>query len=111
MILNKNGTPKYVIGSKKSNSTLKAMTKDELIDLLGIAQHNYECVNETEFNIKQYAKKLDRALDKACELLSHFEACYPIYDFDESLSISCQESCTNDAKKCWREYLMKGDKE
>ena len=111
MELNKNGTSKYVIVTKKSYSTLKAMAKDELIELLGIAQHNYECVNETLCNINKHAVKLDNALDKACELLSHFEACYPIYDFDESLSISCQESCTNDAKKCWREYLLKGDNE
>jgi len=29
MVLNKNGMPESVIGSKKSYSTLKAMTKDE----------------------------------------------------------------------------------
>lgn len=52
MELNDNGMPKCVIGTKYSHSTLKSMTKDELIELLGIAQHNYECVNESEFNIK-----------------------------------------------------------
>lgn len=69
MELNDNGMPKCVIGTKYSHSTLKSMTKDELIELLGIAQHNYECVNESEFNIKQYAEKLDKALDEACEKL------------------------------------------
>ena len=46
MILNKNNVPMYVIGTKYSDSTLKSMTKDALIELLKIAQHNYECENE-----------------------------------------------------------------
>ena len=108
MRLNKNGMPESVIGSKKSYSTLKAMTKDELIELLGIAQHNYDCVNESEFNIKQYAEKLDEALDVVCELLSEF-GCSPIHMCGKD--ISCKESCTNNPKKCWRDYLMKGEKE
>ena len=107
MVLNKNGMPESVIGSKKSYSTLKAMTKDELIELLKIAQHNYDYVNESLFNITQYAEKLDRALDKACELISELDGC-PFWTLDED--ISCQESCTDDVKKCWRDYLMKGDK-
>ena len=109
MELNKNGMSKYVIGTKKSYSTLKSMTKDELIELLGIAQHNYECVNESEFIMKRYAEKLDRALDKACEQISDLGGCYPIYERNKRITISCQESCTNNPKKCWREFLMKGD--
>ena len=107
MVLNKNGMPEFVIGSKKSYSTLKAMTKDELIELLKIAQHNYECVNESLFNITQHAEKLDKALDKVCELIKYYsKGCqYSKFDYDRN----CQESCTNDAKKCWKEYLMKGD--
>ena len=106
MELNKNGRSKYVIGTKYSYSTLKSMTKDELIDLLGIAQHNYECVNESEFNIKQYAEKLDKALDEACKMISDLYDCYPLYKIDKD--INCRESCTNDSKKCWRKHLMKG---
>lgn len=106
--LNKNGESSSVIGTIYSYSTLKSMTKDELIELLGIAQHNYECVNETLFNINKHAVKLDNALDKACEWIDKFGCC-PYFVFDKD--ISCQESCTNDAKKCWREYLMKGAKE
>ena len=52
------------------------MTKDELIELLGIAQHNYECVNESLFNITQYAKKLDKALDEAYEKIGEPEKCW-----------------------------------
>ena len=52
MILNKNNTPMYIIGTKYSDSTLKSMTKDALIELLKIAQHNYECTNECLYNIR-----------------------------------------------------------
>ena len=116
MVLNKNGMPESVIGTKKSYSTLKSMTKDELIELLKIAQHNYECVNESEFNIKQYAKKLDKALDEACDLLEKSKAGTTC---DEENRKNCMENhCFNTCiyarkmnKEEWREYLMKGDKE
>ena len=111
MILNKSCEPYYVLGKKFSNSTLKSMTKDKLIECLDIAQHNYEWVNERLFNATQYAEKLDEALDKACELISELGGCYPIYERNKRITISCQESCTNNPKKCWREYLLKGDKE
>ena len=104
--LNKNGEPSSVIGTKFSCNALKSKTKNELIGYLNIAQYNYEKVNESLFNLRQYAEKLDRALDKACEQISELSGC-PIWILDKD--ISCQESCTNDAKKCWREYLMKGD--
>ena len=109
MVLNKNGMPESVIGKKYSYNTLKSMKKDELIELLKIAQHNYECVNERLFNATQYAEKLDEALDKACELISDYSGSCPFDMFDKD--IDCQESCTNNAKKCWKEYLLKGDEE
>ena len=109
MILNKSGEPYYVLGKKFSNSTLKSMTKDKLIECLDVAQHNYEWVNERLFNATQYAEKLDEALDKACELLSDYSGSCLFDMFDKD--ISCQESCTNDAKKCWREYVTNGDKD
>lgn len=110
MILNKSGEPYYVLGKKFSDSTLKSMSKYKLIECLDIAQHNYEWVNERLFNATQYAEKLDEALDKACELISELGGCYPIYERNKRITISCQESCTNNPKKCWREYLLKGDK-
>ena len=109
--LNKNGESSSVIGTIYSYSTLKSMTKDELIDLLGIAQHNYECSQNGIYNITKYAEKLGKALDRACELISELGGCYPIYERNKRITISCQESCTNNPKKCWREYLLKGDKE
>lgn len=107
MILNKSGEPYYVLGKKFSNSTLKSMTKDKLIECLDVAQHNYEWVNERLFNATQYAEKLDEALDKACELIKHYSIGCPYSKFDYDRN--CQESCINNPKKCWREYLMKGD--
>ena len=68
--LNKNQEPKYVTSKQYSYSALMRMTKDELIDLLKIAQHNYEGVNERLFNSSTYLEKLDKALDKACELIA-----------------------------------------
>lgn len=69
MILNKNNMPAYVTNTKYSDSTLKSMTKDELVELLGIAQHNYEVAQSRIFNVTKYAEKLDKALDKASEIL------------------------------------------
>ena len=76
MVLNKNGMPESVIGTKKSYNTLKSMTKDALIELLKIAQHNYECVNESFYNLRQYEEKLDKALDEAYEKIGEPEKCW-----------------------------------
>ena len=56
--------PMCVTSTKYSDSTLKSMTKDKLLEYLDIAQHNYECANECLFNLRQYAEKLDKTLDK-----------------------------------------------
>ena len=66
MELNKNGMPYYVTGTKLTYSTLKSMTKDELIEYLCTAQFNYESINERLSSIMHYAKTLDKALDRAC---------------------------------------------
>lgn len=105
MELNKIGMSKYVIGAKRSQSTLKSMTKDRLIECLDVAQHNYECASEYMYNLSQYAEKLDKALDEACKMLSDLYGCYPLYKIDKD--INCQK-CTRDSKKCWRKHLMKG---
>ena len=66
MELNKNNAPYYVTGTELTYSRLKPMTKDELIEYLCIAQFNYESINERLSSRMQYAKTLDKALDKAC---------------------------------------------
>lgn len=109
MKLNKNNYPYYAIGKKRSYSSLKVMAKDELIELLKIAQHNYECVNESLYYVRKHAERLDRALDKACELIKYYSKGCPYSQFDYDRN--CQESCINNPKECWRDYLMKGDKD
>ena len=122
MILNKNNMPLYATGAKYSDSTLKSMTKDKLLEYLDIAleyldiaQLNYECANESLYNIRQYAKKFDKALDKACDLLEKSKAGTTC---DEENRKNCMENhCFNTCiysrkmnKEEWRDYLMKGDK-
>ena len=101
--LNKNGEPSSVIGTIYSYGTLKSMTKDDLIDLLRIAQHNYEYSQNGIYNITKYAKKLDKALDRACEEIRKGYDCH-----------YCNLKCHESTKKCeeiWRDYLMKGEEE
>ena len=52
-----------------SDSTLKAMTKEELISYIHMLHHNWEACDESYFNVMQHAKLLDKALDTACEKL------------------------------------------
>ena len=114
-VLNKNGMPESVIGTKKSYSTLKAITKDELIELLGIAQHNYECVNECLFNTRKYAVKLDKALDKVLNIIIDLNECTNIHA-DKYITCPFREECEK-GNKCisnyenWKEYLLKGAEE
>lgn len=116
MKLNKNNYPYYAIGKKRSYSSLKVMAKDELIELLKIAQHNYECVNESLYYVRKHAERLDRALDKACDLLEKSKAGTTC---DEENRKNCMENhCFNTCiyarkmnKEEWREYLMKGEEE
>lgn len=116
MKLNKNNYLYYAIGKKYSYSSLKAMSKDDLIGYLNVAQHNYEIVNERLFDLIQHAERLYRALDKACDLLEKSEAGTTC---DEENRKNCMENhCFNTCiyarkmnKEEWREYLMKGDEE
>ena len=52
--LNENGELKYVLGFKYSYSKLKSFKKDDLIELLNIAQHNYESVQTRIYNVTKY---------------------------------------------------------
>ena len=104
VVLNKNGMPESVIGTKKSYSTLKAMTKDELIELLGIAQHNYECSQNGIYNITKYAEKLDKALKYATSKLSGYGVCPFTSDDDHCCSPYLEEGII-DCKGCWTKYF------
>lgn len=40
------------------------MTKDELIDYIHILHHNWECTDESYFNVIEHARKLQQELDE-----------------------------------------------
>ena len=68
----------------------------------------YEQLQETLVELANENYVLSKALDEACELIGELGGCTRVM-YDKY--ISCQESCTNNPKKCWRDYLMKGDVE
>lgn len=51
-------------------------------------------------DLEKYCNELEKALDKACELL---EDC-PLSMLDEELDCN---NCTNDYAKCWKEWALK----
>ena len=67
--LNRNNDPKYVTGRHYSHSTLMRMSKGDLVELLEIAQHNYEVVNYRLSTLTDHLERLDKALLKSCEEL------------------------------------------
>ena len=94
---------KYVIGKEYSYSTLKSMPKDAMIELLNTAQYNYECVNERLFNLIQYAEKLDKALDLACQELETQDVML------SNLRITWEDRyCSTQDRHEWYQYLMEG---
>ena len=97
--LNKNGEPSSVIGTIYSYGTLKSMTKDDLIDLLRIAQHNYECSQNGIYNITKYAKKLDKALKDAISTLIGYRIC------PHDCGYPCRETGIEDCRACWTKYF------
>lgn len=103
--LNQNGELKYVLGFKYSYSTLMRFTKTDLIELLNIAQHNYEVAQSRIFNVTKYAEKLNKALDRACDMLVNPKGC-PIDNLkmDNNGEIDCNFE-NQDCKKCWIKYF------
>lgn len=69
MELNRNNEPKYVTGRHYSHSTLMRMSKGDLVELLEIAQHNYEVVNYRLSTLTDHLEQLDKVLLKSCEEL------------------------------------------
>lgn len=55
-----NGYSACVYGREYAESTLNNMKKSELIDLLRIAQHNYEAMLESYGNVQKYAERLQK---------------------------------------------------
>ena len=99
MKLNKNNYLYYAIGKKYSYSSLKAMSKDDLIGYLDVAQHNYEIVNERLFNLIQHAEKFDEALKDAISILSGSGRC------PHNCGYPCRETGKEDCQACWIKYF------
>ena len=58
-----------------ADSTLKSMTKDELVSYIHMLYHNWGVVDERLCNLIDYNRKLDKALDKASEELVRAYPC------------------------------------
>lgn len=57
-----------------ADSTLKRLTKDELVSYIHMLHHNWSVTDEQLCNVIEVNKKLDKALDKACKFICR-EAC------------------------------------
>lgn len=79
-------------------STLKSMTKDELVEYIHCLQHNWCSSDEANYNMANYAETLEKALDKACEEL-------------ENLSYVKGLGQVGMCYAEWKEYLLKKVKE
>lgn len=55
-----NGYSSCVYGNEYAESTLKSMKKSTLIELLRIAQRNYDAVLESHGNVQKYAEQLQK---------------------------------------------------
>ena len=114
MILNKNGMPFYITGTKISRSTLRSKTKDELIEYLCVAQFNYESINERLSSIMRYAKTLDQALNKASDIIYNLNHCsnidYPKCPFRKDCADGKAKSCLA-TEEYWKKYLLESVKE
>ena len=97
--LNQNGELKYVLGFEYSYSTLMRLRKDDLIDLLNIAQCNYEVAQNRIFNVTKYAEKLDEALKDAISILSGSGRC------PHNCGYPCRETGKEDCQACWTKYF------
>lgn len=56
-----------------ADSTLKSMTKDELISYIHMLHHNWGITDEFYCNTVEMNEKLNKALDKACKELHRFD--------------------------------------
>ncbi len=78
-----------------ADSTLKSMTKDELIDYIHMLYRNWSIADERYNNVMNYAMKQEKALDKACEELQRTYPC----------GVNRYETDCN--KESWKEWCLK----
>ena len=81
-----------------ADSTLKSMTKDELVSYIHMLYHNWSVFDERLCNVIDYSRKLDKALDKACEELEEFDMTFNNADFEDIRT-----------KEQWKEWCLKDE--
>lgn len=97
-----------------ADSTLKSMTKDELISYIHMLHNNWKACDEQMCNVMDYnlelqskVDKLDKALDKACEELHGF-------DVDKTIEIlnrnpQFEEYLQPKSIEQWKEWCLKDE--
>lgn len=92
-----------------SKSTLKSMSKDELIGYVYMLYYNWRTCDESYYNIISYAEKLNKALDASCKRLASIceeeGYCEELYCPYKKTDHSCMNMCN--FSTIWREELMK----
>ena len=95
-----------------SNSTLKSFNKDELIEYIHMVYHNWQCADSScenavkmNYKLQKEIDELDRALDKACELLKE-AVCQDCTIFDEVIE---ENYMFITEKEEWKKWLMKDE--
>lgn len=92
-----------------SYSTLKSMTKAELISYIHMIHYNWGACDESYNKVMQYAKLLDKALDKACEKLRNdtIDECNCPGEQFGFIPLFCDEDfCDGSNKECWKEWCL-----
>lgn len=93
---------KYIHGHKSyKDSTLKSMTKADLIDEIRCLETSIEQLIQTNNNQYNVLLKYDKSLDKACEVLSKVGQLIPIGDNNAIVALKSKEE--------WKEWCLKND--
>lgn len=80
-----------------SDSTLKSLTKDELIKYIHMVYHNWKATDETYCNTVKHAQDLDEQLNYACSILANIctELANICTELSECSEITCPHRCKN----------------
>lgn len=95
-----------------SDSTLKKLTKDELISYIHMLYHNWGATDEAYYNVMMYANTLDRALDKACGKLEYDnekDGGCPSVHYGFTPLCCNQDFCDGSNLECWKDWCLKNE--
>lgn len=89
-----------------ADSTLKNMTKDELISYIHMLHHNWSCTDTRCCNTIEMNYELEKALDKACEMLSS-NVTTKVHEYDEYGEFNYE--IPDKTKNEWKEELLQDE--